>query len=232
MKTHFEYRARPKTQRLADLEKKTAELERKLSDARESLDQELAHYGNSWETHPDYDAELTDGPDGAGHDYDRESASLLDVAPLSLDGYANHGDGPRYSPGERTAVLINHGRPSASRPVPGGVKIAASVAVAVALAITVVVVMLPGQGPTWPASVATVQAQITKACENPDVSSEPGQVNFACAKTTRQILWVFALLTSGNDPASATGTGREGLEPITPAAGRRGGVVPEPPPPV
>jgi hypothetical protein len=71
--------------------------------------------------------------------------------------------------------------------------------------------------------VATVQAQVTKACQNPDVVSEPGQVNFACAKDTRQILWVFALLTSGNNPNYSDGkTGRLGLEPITPA---QGGVV-------
>ena len=47
-----------------------------------------------------------------------------------------------------------------------------------------------------------------------------GQVNFACAKDTRQILWVFALLTSDNDPGySDAKTGRKGLEPITPIQG-------------
>ena len=68
-----------------------------------------------------------------------------------------------------------------------------------------------------------MQAEIGKACANPDVSSEPGQVNFACGKTTRQMLWVFALLTSHNNPDFAEPkTGRVGLEPITPA---QGGVV-------
>jgi hypothetical protein len=52
------------------------------------------------------------------------------------------------------------------------------------------------------------------------VRSEPGQVNFACAKSTRQILWVFALLTSNNNPGYAqAGSGRIGLEPIPPAQG-------------
>ena len=50
--------------------------------------------------------------------------------------------------------------------------------------------------------------------------SEPGQVNFACAKATRQVLWVFALLTSDNNPRFAdTKTRPQGLEPITPAQG-------------
>jgi hypothetical protein len=45
-------------------------------------------------------------------------------------------------------------------------------------------------------------------------------VNFACAKGTRQILWVFSLLTSHNNPDYASiKTGRQGLEPITPAQG-------------
>ena len=45
-------------------------------------------------------------------------------------------------------------------------------------------------------------------------------MNFACAKATRQILWVFALLTSNDNPHFAdTKTGRQGLEPITPSQG-------------
>src|SRR5690348_6673302 len=75
-------------------------------------------------------------------------------------------------------------------------------------------------GPSWPASVATVRSQITTACENPNVAAEPSQVNFACAKDTSQILWVFSLLTSGDDPGYADAkTGRKGLEPIAPTQG-------------
>src|SRR5262245_10740351 len=75
-------------------------------------------------------------------------------------------------------------------------------------------------GPSWPPSVATVTSQITTACRNPNVVSEPGQVNFACDTDTSQILWVFALLTSNNDPGYVDArTGRKGLEPITPAQG-------------
>ena len=75
-------------------------------------------------------------------------------------------------------------------------------------------------GPSWPPSVATVKNEITTACQNPNVASEPSQVNFACGKDTSQILWVFALMTSGNDPGySDAKTGRKGLEPIAPAQG-------------
>ena len=52
------------------------------------------------------------------------------------------------------------------------------------------------------------------------MASEPAQVNFACGKDTSQILWVFALMTSGNNAQFKDAkTGRQGLEPITPAQG-------------
>ena len=96
---------------------------------------------------------------------------------------------------------------------------AAGTAVA-GLLVAIAVVLLSTGGASWPPSVATVQSQAASACQNPDVKSEPGQVNFACAKTTRQILWVFALMTSADNPSFAdTKTGRLGLEPIAPAQG-------------
>jgi hypothetical protein len=95
------------------------------------------------------------------------------------------------------------------------------VGVAAAIAVvTVASVLIFRSSPGWPASVATVQSQVTTACQNPNVASEPGQVNFACGKTTSQILWVFALMTSGNNPSFTDAkTGRTGLEPITPTQG-------------
>lgn len=83
-----------------------------------------------------------------------------------------------------------------------------------------VLLVASGGGASWPASVARVQGWIEQACRNPNVMSEPGQVNFACARDSRQILWVFSLITSGNNPSFAdTKTGRQGLEPITPGQG-------------
>ena len=68
--------------------------------------------------------------------------------------------------------------------------------------------------------MATVQAEIRQACANPDVAAEPSGLNFACAKDTDQVLWVFALLTSGDNPNFVDqSTGREGLDPVQPAQG-------------
>ena len=122
---------------------------------------------------------------------------------------------------DRTSLLVNHGRGSAYHP---GLfrrhKLASGLgATGVALVITLIAVLLSG-GASWPASVPAMQAEITTACQNPDVMSEPGQVNFACAKGTQQILWVFALLSSSGNPQFADNkSGRMGLEPIAPAQG-------------
>jgi hypothetical protein len=131
---------------------------------------------------------------------------------------------PVISPDSRREALINLGRHNSyGRRSYGRLSHAHLIAIggaALAALIIVLVLLLSGGGASWPASVAVVQSQITKACQNPDVVSEPGQVDFACAQTTRQVLWVFSLLTSDdradfNDPA----TGRLGLEPITAAQG-------------
>jgi hypothetical protein len=121
-------------------------------------------------------------------------------------------------------VLINRGRRNVR---PSGIKRWAAhwrailvTGGAALVAIIIMITVLPGRSASWPASVATVQAEITAACQNPNVMSEPSQVNFACSKATRQILWVFSLLTSGDDPAfTDTTNGRKGLEPITPSQG-------------
>jgi len=130
-------------------------------------------------------------------------------------------------PGNRTEALINQGRSSAGKGRlgrPGGKRltrrhlIAAGVA-GLALSVALAVVLSSG-GASWPASVAVVKQQVDVACQNPDIASEPGQVNFACGQDTRQILWVFSLLTSEDNPAfSDTSTGRTGLEPIAPGQG-------------
>ena len=119
--------------------------------------------------------------------------------------------------GDRTSVLINRGRGSAYRP--GFFRRRKVIAALLALTVGLVTVLLTG-GASWPASVPTMQAEISTACQNPDVTSEPGQINFACAKGTQQILWVFALLaSSGNPQFSDAKSGRKGLEPIAPAQG-------------
>jgi hypothetical protein len=129
-------------------------------------------------------------------------------------------DDGRRSADVRTRVLIDRGRRMAGRRRSRrGRKIA--IASAVGLIVVIIGAMIVfRQGPSWPPSVATVKSEITTACQNPNVVSEPSQVNFACSKDTSQILWVFALMTSNNNPSySDAKTGRKGLEPITPAQG-------------
>ena len=105
--------------------------------------------------------------------------------------------------------IVNHGRQSAYRRGLSRRSTIALTGAAVVLA-TVLAVIISSGGASWPASVATVQAEITRACQNPDVVSEPGQVNFACAKATRQVLWVFALMTSDNNPRTSRTPRRAG----------------------
>jgi hypothetical protein len=189
MRTHADHDFHHRSQLIADLQSKTAAIERQLADARVSLDRELA---------------------GAAHRGSARNGAARDAAAV----------GRAETTGERTQILLNHGRTSVRPPVlPRGRKIAAVLA-ALVLFVAILVMIASSGGPSWPASVARVQAEISTACGNPDIKSEPGQVNFACASSTRQILWVFALLTSGNNAGfSNPRTGRQGLEPITPAQG-------------
>jgi len=121
----------------------------------------------------------------------------------------------------RTEALVSHGRHSTHQPHFRVGRKALIIAAAAAVVVTVILVIaLSGPGASWPSSVATVQSEAARACQNPDVKSEPDQVDFACAPDTRQVLWVFALMTSYDDPQfSDSQTGRVGLEPITPDQG-------------
>jgi hypothetical protein len=222
VKSHFEY-SRPHSQRLADLQEETAELERKLAGARLSIEHELlaqASPGKQW-----LPGKLADRRhcafEDVGREHDAGRTAVLHAAPFAAPRNGREqANGTMHPAGDRTGELLSQGRRSAryfrftrTRMVVAGTAIAA------VLAIVGVTVLVTG-GASWPAGVATVERQAGIACRNPDVRSEPGQVNFACAADTRQILWVFALLTSGTNPAFAdVKTGRQGLEPITPAQG-------------
>ena len=124
----------------------------------------------------------------------------------------------------RTEALINRGRPGSRRPrrrrLLAHWRLIAVGMVALLTGVVVALVATRGSGAAWPASVATVQAEIKQACANPDVAAEPSGLNFACAKETNQVLWVFALLSSGDNPNFVDqANGREGLEPVQPAQG-------------
>jgi hypothetical protein len=277
--THFEHDSRANSQRVADLKNQTADLERKLADARMSLDRELAQpgYSRSVTSHghrhgqkaprrplagSGYADDAGRGPAGYArsepvYGYDRalaeqgqsaedshfaEDSAFDDNNPFADEGAFDNNspfdydsalagdsafagasafaDLPLYAPDERTEVLVNHGRRTASRQrFSRPSKVAAGATIGAALVILLALILFRG-GASWPPSVAVVQSEAARACQNPDVRSEPGQVNFACAQSTRQVLWAFALMTSADDPNFADArNGRVGLEPITPAQG-------------
>ena len=126
--------------------------------------------------------------------------------------------------GGPTEALINRGRPGSRRPrrrrLRAHWRLLSAGMVALLAGAGVALVATRGSGAAWPASVVTVQAEIKEACANPDVVAEPSGLNFACATDTNQVLWVFALLTSGDNPDFVDpSTGRKGLEPVQPAQG-------------
>jgi hypothetical protein len=197
----FENQSQPERSRITSLENQAYELERTLVNWRKLLERELA--GEATETEAEH------APNDPSVEDNNEYAAPSHTIP---------GD----APGQRTEDLISHGRRS-QRPNrrPGRVWVltAGGAALAGALIALLVLVVFAGT-PSWPPSVATVQAEIATACQNPDIASEPNQVNFACAPATRPVLWVFSLMSSVNNPTfTDPKTGREGLEPITPTQG-------------
>lgn len=243
MTTHFEDIIRQNSQRLADLKKTTEELERELSEARVTLERQL---DQAYRRRPAL-ADQVPGYPGPAEEVIPRHGGVPVQAPCEPDALPYYsadeppfvGEGPRFGTGypadepnvpdrapddeadapDPTLSIASHGRQTAYRRRLSQRSILAISGAGVVL-VTVLAVIISSGGASWPASVATVQAQIAKACQNPDVVSEPGQVNFACAKATRQILWVFSLLTSNDNANFAdTKTGRQGLEPITPSQG-------------
>jgi hypothetical protein len=207
---------------LAELETRAIDLENEVSFWRERRQR----------AHPEYTQvpEATPGPPHEGlrpttgdraSPYRARPASEIPAATRRARGYAQpRATGRQHSAQERTKGLIDHGRRSAHRTrIPRWLKMTIGIAIVAVIAAILMLVVL-GRSASWPASVAVVQNEISTACQNPDVASEPNQVNFACAKATSQILWVFALMTSGDNPNFTDGkSGRQGLEPIMPTQG-------------
>ena len=221
MRTPSENSIRPRRSRLADLENQASELERRLAETRASLNRELSQLTFEDEPFADElpeaalwvpaDGNLQAGPGRPGGGHDGWDAAV-----------AEDHEGGRREAADRTEALVSHGRHDAYHrgfPARRHLKVAAGAAAAAAAG-AVLAVNLSGGSAGWPASVTTVQREVTQACQNPDVKAEPSQVDFACAKSTRQILWVFALMTSIDNPRfHDPRTGRLGLEPITPGLG-------------
>jgi hypothetical protein len=211
-----------KVQRIADLRTESEELERKLDSVRMTLESELAAPAREAAAGQVKDARCR-GRRAAGLHHHGDASSLLSALAQGHDADDPDTDGFVDPDDRRTEELLSHGRRSTyHRGQHHHRRMVAIIAAAAAaiLAITVVVIVLTAGGASWPASVATVQAETARACQNPDVKSEPDQVDFACGTATRPVLWVFALITSDdNSSFSDPVSGREGLEPITPAEG-------------
>jgi hypothetical protein len=231
MKSDFEYMHYSDNERLSMLETRAAEIERMLGsptaeqgthesgDAPDYPADTIAHTAPSgYRGAPAYQ-EAPGFPAPSGYPAAPEYPAPFEYAPD--DDYDEPDDDPAEG---RTEVLINRGRRNV-RPRRFGFlrehwKAAAVIAGVLAALAGILSAVSSGGSATWPASVAAMQTEITAACENPNVAAEPSQVNFACAKDTQPILWVFALLTSGGNPGYVDQTtGRKGIEPITPAQG-------------
>jgi hypothetical protein len=200
---------------LSDLETRALDLENEFSVWREARQRALAD--------EDFDAEPVPSPP---HESFRRPAAKPDRGPVHTAARRAaarsqaHATGRAGADQDRTRRLVDQGRRSAQRGRLGrGYKVTIGVvALVVGLIVLITVVLRPSA--SWPASVAVVQNEITAACQNPDIVSEPNQVNFACDKTTSQVLWVFSLMASGDNPNFTDAkTGRLGLEPISAAQG-------------
>jgi hypothetical protein len=227
MTTQFDHSVRQRSQRLADLQNDVAERERSLSDARMLLEREFEDAGYDPEPLPglfDDDADMrSDLADLGGEtDYADDDPAFGADSEIAEPGDADdpNFDQPAPPAEDRTEVLVTHGRRGRHYRKFSRRQLMAVGGAAATVLVIILVVVFSGSSASWPASVATIQAESTTACKNPDVASEPGQVNVACSAATRQILWVFALLTSdGNPNFGDAKSGRMGLEPITPAQG-------------
>jgi hypothetical protein len=207
---------------LSDLETRAIDLENEFSVWRETRQRALAEqdYDDEPATNPPHESfrRVAGNPDrgsaapprGPVHTAARRAAARSET-------YAG---GRGRADSDRTRRLVDQGRRNARRGWLGrGHKVTVGLVVLAVLVVVLITVALR-PGAAWPASVGVVQNEITTACQNPNVVSEPNQVNFSCDKSTSQILWVFSLMTSGDNPNFADAkTGRQGLEPISAAQG-------------
>ena len=240
MTHNLEYISYSDNDRLAMLENRAAELERRIAQATPSGGLPEFHASDHGTVAfpafaPPHESDAygdsgRDDPELDDPDYPEEVATG--------GGYREAAAGLRGGSGERTRSerLINGGRRHVKRGPRRWLAHWRAIAIgaaAFAAGITLITVVLPGRSPGWPASVATVQTEITTACQNPNVVSEPAQVNFACAKDTQQVLWVFSLLDERQQPRLRRQVQwQEGPRADSAGPGRRHRLVAQPAPPV
>ena len=229
MTRDFEYMSYDDADRIAILENRAAELERRLLAV---LPQEGRHGWGNVATPGDAGAGQGEPvgdatgrvPGAVRYAYETDAYGGDAALGSDLDGEQGDGGAGAFGPPGRTEALINHGRsparPARARRILAHWRLIAVAPVALLAGIIAALVAVGGGGASWPGSVTTVKAEIKQACENPDVAAEPSGLNFACGKDTQQVLWVFSLLTSGDSPGFVDQTtGRKGLEPIQAAQG-------------
>jgi len=228
----FEYMSYDDADRIAILENKAAELERRLLAAIPAAGDGAG--SGRWDNvatpgadvlEPYHEAGASQPTGGEGYRAADPGFQPADTAPPEpSSGRYQQRDRGAARPDGRTEALINHGRQRARRGrvrrVLAHWRLLAVGAAALLAGIIAGLVALGGSAAGWPASVAAVQAEIKQACQNPDVAAEPSGLNFACDKDTQSVLWIFSLLTSGNNPGFIDqSTDRKGLEPIQPSQG-------------
>src|ERR1700726_950972 len=233
MTRDFEYMSYDDADRIAILENRAAELERRLLAV---LPQEGRQGWGNVGTPGDAGAAQGEPtgdapgrvPGAVRYAYETDAYVGDDAAGgglgSDLDGEEGDGGAGASGPPGRTEALINHGRsparPARARRILAHWRLIGVAAVALLAGIIAALVAVGGGGASWPGSVTTVKAEIKQACENPDVAAEPSGLNFACGKDTQPVLWVFPLLPSGNSAGCVDQTtGRKGLEPIQAAQG-------------
>src|SRR5450755_4064643 len=118
VRTHSDFDIRPESRRVADLKHKAAELERKLSDARVSLERELTQPDDVPVAAPGQVRESRrSAPPHRHHEHDADSMSELYAEPEAADYYHGMNSGsPQHSPGGRTETLVSQGRRNAYSP--------------------------------------------------------------------------------------------------------------------
>jgi hypothetical protein len=219
MTDQFEYFSDEEATRIAILENKAAELEQRLLAV--TAPNSAGGWANVATPRP-----TRDRPRSGRRDFFADDPDALDddAGDDGDDGRGGDAGRQRRGADNRTEELIKHGRRrtrrSGRRRLLAHWRLLAVVAVALTAGMVAGLLVMGGGGPGWPSSVATVQGEVKTACENQDVAAEPSGLNFACGADTQAVLWVFSLLTSGNNPGFVDSeTGRKGLEPIVPAQG-------------
>jgi hypothetical protein len=243
----FEYMSYNDADRIAILENKAAELERRLlaatppggtpglgnvAAADSGYAADPGYAAPSYPATSFHDLGTAGHLDQAGEPYQEQEPPLPGGSAPGGREPAGAGAGARFAPGGtggpppdgRTEALINHGRQRARRGrwrrLRAHWRLLAVAAAALLAGAVTGLIALGGGSASWPASVTTVKAQIKQACQNADVAAEPSGLNFACDPASQQVLWVFSLLTSGDNPGFVDqATGRRGLEPIQPSQG-------------